>query len=250
MHFVNPSSLNCTIWRKIWVFILRIAETVYKYIANTNTTAHGQKMMMMNTQMKLNLEDEFREFVGDFNKFFEKLKLWTEDAVQIKTWREFFEKKYPKMFDDSSETEMDIEVATTMETKPTIDKEEKLWEVREKLLSNRTHERSTNYDGVMSDDNLSLPQKVIHFQSAIDNATRRKIYYASLQGQLHEECFLQLKKVYKETLEETKITRQWVLFLRSCIYSELQFCTVSLCFFCCNFKIIKGICERDKERWK
>ena len=37
---------------------------VYKYFANTNTTAYGQKMMM-NTQMKLNLEDEVREFVGD-----------------------------------------------------------------------------------------------------------------------------------------------------------------------------------------
>ena len=94
------------------------------------------------------------------------------------------------MFGNSSETEMDIEVATTMETKPTIDKEEKLWEVRQKLLSNKTHERFTNYDGAMSDDKLSLPQKVIHLQRAIDDATRRKIYYASLQGQLLEECFL------------------------------------------------------------
>ena len=48
--------------------------------------------MMMNTQIKLNLEDEVRELVGDFNKFFEELKEWTEDVVQIKTWREFFEK--------------------------------------------------------------------------------------------------------------------------------------------------------------
>ena len=159
------------------------------------------------------------------------------------------------MFSDSSESEMDIEVATTMKTKPTIDKEKKLQKVREKLLSNKTHERFTNYDGVKSDDNLSLPQKIIHLQKAIDDATRRKIYYASLQGQLLEECFLQSKKVYKETLEETKITRQWALFLRKLYklvlnYSELQFCTVSLRFFHCNFKIVKEICERDKERWK
>ena len=40
--------------------------------------------------MKLNLEDEVREFVADFNKFFEELKVWKEDAIQIKTWREFF----------------------------------------------------------------------------------------------------------------------------------------------------------------
>ena len=45
---------------------------------------------------KLNLEDEVREFVGDFNKFFEELKEWTEDAVEIRTWREFFEKSIPR----------------------------------------------------------------------------------------------------------------------------------------------------------
>ena len=94
----------------------------------------------------------------------------------------------------------------------------------------------------MSDDNLSLPQEVIHLQRAIDNATRRKIFYTLLQGQLLEECFLQSKKVYKETLEEMKITRQWVLFLRKLYklvlnYRELQFYTASLRFFRCNFKI-------------
>ena len=30
------------------------------------------------------------------NKFFEELKEWTEDAIQIKTWREFFEKSIPR----------------------------------------------------------------------------------------------------------------------------------------------------------
>ena len=48
--------------------------------------------------------------------------------------RIFFE-KYPKMFSDSSESEMDIDIATTMETKSTIDREEKLRKVEEKLLS-------------------------------------------------------------------------------------------------------------------
>ena len=104
---------------------------------------------MMKTQ--LNLEDEVREFVGDFNKFFEKLKEWTEDSIQIDTWREFFEKKYPKMFGDSSENEvrMDVDVDTTMKTesKPIVDREEKLWKVEEKLLSNKTKERFTTYDG-------------------------------------------------------------------------------------------------------
>ena len=65
----------------------------------------------------------------------------------------------------------------------------------------------------MSDDKLPLPQKVIHLQKGVDDSTRRKTYYALLQGQLLEKCFLQSKKVYKATLEETKITRQWSIFL-------------------------------------
>ena len=122
------------------------------------------------------------------------------------------------------------------ESRSIIDGEEELWKVEEKLLSNKTNKRFTTYDGVMTDDNLSLPQKVIHFQRAIDNATRRKIYYASLQGQLLESAFRQSREVYRETLEETKIAMQWSIFLRKeykliLKYSELQFCTVSLRFF-------------------
>ena len=121
------------------------------------------------------------------------------------------------MFGDSSGTEMDVDVDATMEaeSRPIIDREEKLRKVEEKLLSKRTNERFTNYDGVMSDDSLSRPQKIIHLQKVIGNATRRKILYASLQGQLLEECFHQSKKViYGEILEETKITRWWAQFLR------------------------------------
>ena len=200
--------------------------------------------MVMNTQ--LNLEDEVREFVGDFNKFFEKLKEWVEDSIQIDTWREFFEKKFPKMFSDSSETEMDADVDTTMKTEPPIDREEKLRKVEEKLLSKRTNERFTNYDGVMPDDNLSLPQKIINLQKAIGDATRRKIHYASLQGELLEKCFHQSKKVYKETLKETEITRQWALFLRklhklALDYNQITYCTVPLSYIRSNFKILEEI---------
>ena len=68
------------------------------------------------------------------------------------------------MFCDSSGTEMDVDVDTTMETesRPIVDREEKLRKVEEKLLSNKSYESFTNYDRVMSDDKLSLPQKVIH----------------------------------------------------------------------------------------
>ena len=157
------------------------------------------------------------------------------------------------MFADSSETEMNIDVDTTMKTKPPIDKDEKLRKVEEKLLSERTNERFTNYDGVMSDDNLSLLQKII--QKAIGDATRRKIYYASLQGQLPEESFLQSKKVYEDILVETKITRRWAQFLRKLYklaldYNQITYCTVPLSYIHSDFKIIEEICDRDKERWK
>ena len=72
--------------------------------------------------------------------------------------RPFFE-RVPKIFNGSSENEdeMNIDIDTTMKTKPPIDREEELRKVKEKLLSKRTNERFTNYDGVMSDDNLSWP---------------------------------------------------------------------------------------------
>ena len=108
---------------------------------------------------------------------------------------------------------MDIEIDTKMKTKPPIDREKKQRKVEEKLLNNKTYEIFTNYDCVMSDDRLSLPQKGIHLQKGVEDSTRRKIYYGSLQRQLLEKCFLQSKKVYKKTLEETKITRQWSIFL-------------------------------------
>ena len=50
---------------------------------------------------------------------------------------------------------MDIEVDAKMKTKPPIDREKKLHKVEEKLLSKRTNERFTDYDGVMLDPNLT-----------------------------------------------------------------------------------------------
>ena len=161
------------------------------------------------------------------------------------------------MFSDSSESEMDIDVATTMETKPTIDREEKLRKVEEKLLSKETNEMFTriNYEDVINDPNLTLTQKIIYLQKGIDDETRRKIYYTSLQGKILEECFHKSKEVYKETLEEMEITRQWALFLRKLYklvhnYSQLNFCTVPLRFLRSNFKIIEEICKHDKEKSK
>ena len=177
----------------------------------------------------------------------------TNNAVQIETWKDHFLKEYPKIFNNSSENEVEMDIDTTMETKPTIDREEKLRKVEEKLLSKRTNERFTNYFDVINDLNLTLAQAIIYLQKGIDDSTRRKIYCTLLQGKVLKECFHQSKKVYKETLEETKITRRWVLFLRklhklvlNC--SQLNFCTVPLNFLHCNLKIIEEICKREKER--
>ena len=205
--------------------------------------------MMMNTQIKLNLEEEVREFVADFNKFFEELKEWTEDAIQIKTWREFFDKKYPKMFGDSSKTEMDIDEGKTRPKKPN------LAEIREKLLCKRTTEVFTDYCGVESDPNLTLVEKIIKLQEAINDATRRKIHYASLQGQLLEDCFRESKEAYKRMLEQVNIKKQWALFLHKLHklvlkFNQLSFCTVSLCFICYNIKVIEEICKSDPDNWK
>ena len=151
---------------------------------------------MMNTQIKLDIE-KVRKFVRDFNKLFKDLEEWTNNAVQIETWKDHFLKEYPKIFNNSSENEveMDIDIDTTMETKPTIDREKKLKEVEEKLLSERTNERFTNYEGVFKDPNLTLTQKIIYLQKAIGDATRRNVLYTFLQGELLEKCFCQSKKV-------------------------------------------------------
>ena len=155
---------------------------------------------MMKTQ--LNLEDKVGEFVGDFNKFFEKLKEWTEDSIKIDTWREFFEKKYPKMFSDSSENEvkMDVDVDTTMEneSRPIVDREEKLQKVEEKLLRNKTKERFTTYDGVMSDDGLTLPEKVKRLQKATDDAREEKSTTLRYKDNCLKNAFFNLGKFIKK----------------------------------------------------
>ena len=209
---------------------------------------------MMNTKITLDKE-EVRRFVGDFNKPFKDLEEWKSNAVQIESWKEHFLEEYPNIFNVSTENEVEMETTMETESRPIVDREEKLRKVEERLLSNRTNERFTNYDGVMSNDSLSLSQKIIHLQKAIDDATRRKIHCASLQGGLFENAFRQSREAYKKTLKETGFSRQWAEFLRNLQklaleYNQIIYCTVPLCYIRSNFKIIKEICERDKERWK
>ena len=131
---------------------------------------------MMNTKRILDKE-KVKDFVADFNKYFEDLaKRYERDAEKIKTHRECFWRKYFEIFRDSSENEveMDIDEGKTRPNK------QNLAEIREKLLCKRMTEVFTDYHGVESDPDLTLVEKIIKLQEAINDATRRKIHYASL----------------------------------------------------------------------
>ena len=107
----------------------------------------------------------------------------------------------------------------------------------------------------MFDSNLDLTAKINHLQKAIDDATRRKVYFASLLGELLQSCFDESKEAYKKTLEQVKIKRQWAQFLCE-LYklvlncNQLQYCTVSLRFIQINFKVREEICESEPDNWK
>ena len=77
-------------------------------------------------------------------------------------------------------------------------KKPNLAEIREELLCKRTAESFKDYQGVMFDSTLSLVQKIIKLQEAINDVTRRKIHCVSLQGLLLEDCFRQSKEAYKK----------------------------------------------------
>ena len=206
---------------------------------------------MMNTKRILN-EQKVKDFVGDFNKYFEDLaKRYKKDAKKIKTCRECFWKKYPEIFRDSSENEVEMDIDEG-KTRP---KKTNLVEIRKRLFCKRTTEALTDYRGIESDPNLTLVEKITKLQEGINDATRRKIHYALLQGQLLEDCFRESKEAYKRTLEQVNMKTQWALFLRKLHklvlkFNKLAFCTVSLCFIRYNFKVIEEICESDPDNWK
>ena len=167
----------------------------------------------------------------------------------MKALRECFWRKHPEIFRDSSENEveMNIDKGKTRPKKPNLVK------IRKRLLCNRMTEAFTDYRGVESDPNLTIVERIIKLQEAINDTTRRKVYFASLLGEL-----LQLnesKKPYKKTLEEVKIKRQWAQFLHKLHklvlnYNQLQYCTVSLRFIQINFKVIEEICESEPDNRK
>ena len=190
--------------------------------------------------------ERLSNFFADFNEFWVYLKT-SVDRDKLTSWYERFQRDYPEAF----------RVGEAMETegKKTRSKKLNLAEIREKLLCKRTTERFIEYQGVMSDSNLDLTAKINHLQKAIDDATRRKVYFASLLGGLLQSCFHESKETYKKTLKEVKIKRQWAQFLRKLYklvlnYNQLQYCTVSLRFIQSNFKAIEEICESEPDNWK
>ena len=207
---------------------------------------------MMNTKRILD-EDKLKDFVGNFNKFFEDLtKSYKKDAKKIKknVERIFGESTLRYlMISSENEVEMDVDEGKTRPKKPNLS------EIREKLLCKRTTEAFTDYHAVQSDPNLTLVERMIKLQNAVDDATRRKIHYASLLGELLQGCFNKSKKAYKEALEQTKIKRWWAFFLRKLQklidqYKQLAFCTLSLRFIRYNFKEIEEICKSEPDNWK
>ena len=144
---------------------------------------------------------------------------------------------------------METEEGQTRSKKPNVA------EIRERLLCKRTTERFIDYQDVMFDSNLDLMAKINHLQKAIDDATRRNVYFASLLGELPQSCFDESRKAYKKTLEEVKIKRRWAQFLRKLHklvlnYNQLQYCMISLHFIQINFKAIEEICESEPDNWK
>ena len=111
--------------------------------------------------------------------------------------------KYPEIFNDSSENEVEMNVDEG-KTRP---KKPNLAEIREKLLCKRMTEAFTDYRGVESDPNLTLVEKIIKLQEVINDVTRRKIHYALLQGQLLKDCFRESKEAYKRTLKRVNMKK-------------------------------------------
>ena len=112
---------------------------------------------MMNTKRILD-EEKLKDFVSDFNKHFEDLaERYKNDAKKIEKHREYFWRKYPEIFNDSSENEveMNIDEGKTRPKKPNLD------EIKERLLRNRMTEAFTDYHGIESDPNLTLVERMI-----------------------------------------------------------------------------------------
>ena len=141
--------------------------------------------------------ERLSNFFKDFNEFWVDLKT-SVNQDKLACWYERFQRDYPETFRVGEA--METEEGQTRPKKPNLaeegqtrPKKPNLTEIRERLLCKRMAERFTDYQGVMSDSNLDLTAKINHLQKAIDHTTRRKVYFASLLGELLESCSLPLQ---------------------------------------------------------
>ena len=144
---------------------------------------------------------------------------------------------------------MNIDEGKTRPKKPN------LAEIRKRLLCKRMTEAFTDYHGVESDPNLTLVEKMIKFQKAIDDATRRKVYFASFWGNCHKIVSMNQRKPTRKHWRRLGLrdsgcnvcvhSTNWFFN-----YNQLQYCMVSLHFIQINFKAIEEICESEPDNWK
>ena len=195
------------------------------------------------------VEDELA-FITDFNKVFELLAERSTDAEEIKQMKEYFIEEYPEIFVDPFDF-----YAMETEAERIVNDEKKLGDIEEKLLRGRSDERFMNYEGMDDDEILTTVQKKNMYQRVIEDATRSKIYFASMQGRLLDIYFNQGKNVYQRMLNKTGIKRRWAGFLRKLckfviVCNQLLYCMVSSRYIHCNFKSIEVTCKRHLESWK
>ena len=149
--------------------------------------------------------ERLSNFFKDFKKFWDDLKVNIDENKLVK-WHTHFEKDYPEVFI--------VEIEEKKAAVQQQHKDEKLVSTRERLLQNRSRERFTNYDNICFDQNLTDTEKIIAYQKAIDDATRRTIHFASLQGEIMERCYKKSKAEYKVLLRDAKVGVRWAQFLR------------------------------------
>ena len=185
----------------------------------------------------------------DFDKVLEKLRD-TTSVQEINELKEYFVNEYPEIFCvEYSLKEINIEMERIEK------RNQKKKDVEEKLLTSISMEPFTNYEGIENDRTLSIIQKIVLYQKAIDDMKRRHIYFAANQGKLLERWFIQGRNVYRKTVKESGLSRQWAHFLRRLVkliedYNQLLYCTIDLKFIRRNFNVIQEICERDTDKWK
>ena len=182
-------------------------------------------------------QERAKQFMRDFDKVFERLRE-TTGAEEINELKEYFINEYPEIFQVECCLE---EVNKELERITKHDK--KIKDVERALLTSISMEPFTNYEGIENDRTLSTVQKIVLYQKAIDNKKRRHIYFATNQGKLLEKCFIQGRNIYKKTLKESGLSRQWAQFLRRLVkliedYNQLLYCTINLKFIRRNFNIV------------